>query len=126
MFYFSIIILYLSLLIFTILFQIGLVAGKPWGEWTMGGYNKGVLPTKLRIGAFVSILILSFFVLITLNKINLFGLDLNFPNWFKFLIITFNILGVIANSITQSPKEKKLWQPITISMLICSLTIFLS
>jgi len=126
MLYFSTAILYLSFLIFTILFQIGLVAGKPWGEWTMGGYNKGVLPLKLRFGAFISILILSFFVVITLNKINLFGLNLNFPDWFRFLIIAFNILAVIANSITQSPKERKLWQPITIAMLVCSLVIFLS
>ena len=126
MFYSSATVLYLLFLIFTILFQIGLVAGKPWGEWTMGGYNKGVLPTKLRFGAFISILILSFFALITLDKINLFWLDLNFPNWTPFLIITFNILAVIANSITQSPKERKLWQPITIVMLICSLIIFLT
>lgn len=126
MLYFFTTILYLALLIFTISFQIGLIIGMPWGEWTMGGYNKGALPIRLRFGAFISASILSFFALTISNKINLFGLNISLPSWVSFLIIGFNVLAVIANSITQSPKERKLWQPITIVMLICSLVIFLT
>lgn len=118
-------ILYLFLLAFTILFQIGLMVKKPWGEWTMGGYIKGVLPTKLRFAAFVSILILVFFSLVVINKVGLFGANFNFLDWSKFLIIGFNVLAVIANSATRSLKERKLWQPITILMLLCSLALFL-
>jgi len=122
-------ILYLFLLAFTILFQIGLIVKKPWGEWTMGGYVKGELPTKLRFAAFVSILILVFFSLVVINKVGLFGANFNFldwsKSWSKFLIIGFNVLAVIANSATRSLKERKLWQPITILMLLCSLALFL-
>jgi hypothetical protein len=122
-------ILYLFLLAFTILFQIGLMVKKPWGEWTMGGYIKGVLPTKLRFAAFLSFLILVFFSLVVINKVGLFGANFNFLDWSKlwskFLIIGFNVLAVIANSATRSLKERKLWQPITILMLLCSLALFL-
>jgi len=118
-------IIYLSLLLFTILFQIGLVAGRPWGEWTMGGYNKGALPYRLRIGAVTSILMLILIGLVIIDKINLFEINLDFPNWYGLGIIAFNILGVIANTITRSQKERKLWQPITTVMLICSLLLFI-
>ena len=116
---------YLSLNMLTVLFQIGLVFGRPWGEWTMGGYNKGVLPAKVRIGPFISILILSFFILFTINFTQIISTNLNLPEYIKWFIIAFNVLAVIANSITQSSKERKLWQPITIVMLVSSLIIFL-
>ena len=119
-------ILYLSLLLFTILFQMGLILGKPWGEWTMGGYHKGALPTNLRVGAFISILILSFLALIVIDQTQVFDIKLNFPDYFKWIVLAFNFAAVIANSITKSKKERKLWQPITILMLICSLIIFLN
>ncbi len=118
-------ILYLFLLFFTIAFQIGLVAGKPWGEWTMGGYQKGALPPKLRVGAGISILILSFFSLVVMNKVNLFSVNLGFPSWIKFVILAFNVLAVFANTITRSKKERLLWQPITAGMLICSVYLFI-
>jgi hypothetical protein len=117
-------ILYLALLLFTILFQIGLVFGKPWGEYTMGGYNKGVLPIKIRIAPFISILILSFFALFVINSTQILSTNFSFPSFIKWFIIGFNVLAVIANSATQSKKERRLWQPITIVMLLCSLVLF--
>lgn len=119
----SITILYLALLLFTILFQIGLVFGKPWGEWTMGGYNKGVLPAKLRAAPFISILILSFFALFIVYYTKIIPVNYSFPDFIKWFIIGFNVLAVIANSVTQSIKERQLWQPITIVMLVCSLVV---
>lgn len=116
-------ILYLALLLFTILFQIGLVFGKPWGEYTMGGYNKGVLPIKIRIAPFISILILSFFALFVINSTQILSINFSFPSFIKWFIIGFNVLAVIANSATQSKKERRLWQPITIVMLVCSLLV---
>lgn len=125
MFIFLVTIIYLLLILFTILFQLGLIFGKPWGKWTMGGYHKGVLPTKLRLGSFISIFILLFFTLFIIDQTQVFGFHLGFPDFIKWLIIGFNTLSVIANSITQSKKERQLWQPITIIMLTCSLVLFL-
>lgn len=118
-------IFYLSLYLFVILFQIGLLIGQPWGEYTMGGYNKGILPVKLRIAPFISILILIFFIIFTIDKTQIFGFSFNFPIYLKWLIIGFNILAFIANSITKSKKERMLWQPITLLILILSIYIFL-
>lgn len=117
--------IYLSLVLFTILFQIGLVFGRPWGEWTMGGYNKGVLPTKLRAAALLSIGILGFIALFVIDKSGYGLIKLNLPDNIKWLIIGFNILSVIANSVTKSKQERKLWQPITVIMLMCSLIVFI-
>jgi hypothetical protein len=116
--------MYLGFLIFTILFQVGLILGKPWGEWTMGGYVKGVLPARLRVGASLSVLILGFFGLVTADKALLSAVDFGFPGWVGLLIIGFNVLAVFANSVTRSQKERRLWQPITIAMLVCSLIVF--
>lgn len=119
-------IIYLLLLVFTILFQVGLILGKPWGEWTMGGYHKGALPIKLRFGSFISISILVLFVVFIINFTQILPTTIVFPPFFKWILISFNILAVIANSATKSQKERMLWQPITIIMLICSLVLFLT
>jgi hypothetical protein len=89
----------------------------------MGGYNKGVLPTKLRIAPFISILILSFFALFIIDTTKILAIGINFPEFINWFIISFNVLAVIANSITKSEKERKLWQPITIFMLGSSLVV---
>jgi len=118
--------IYLFLLLFTIAFQIGLIFGKPWGEWTMGGYHKVALPPKLRIGAFVSILILSFFGLFAIDYTQFLGINLNLTSFLKWIVISFNALSALVNTFTQSKKERNLWMPITIIMLLASLWIFLS
>jgi len=41
-----------------VVFQLALVAGAPWGAFAMGGQNKGILPSSLRIGAAVSAVIM--------------------------------------------------------------------
>ncbi len=120
-----IIITYLLLILFTILFQVGLVLGKPWGEWTMGGYHAGILPKKLRLGAFVSALLLLFLGLVVIDQTSFLGVSLNLPNFLKWIVVGFNFLAVIANSATKSKKERNLWLPITIIMLACSLWLFL-
>ena len=39
-------------------FQLALVAGAPWGEYTMGGQCKGRLPRSLRVVEAVSAVIM--------------------------------------------------------------------
>ena len=39
-------------------FQIALVAGAPWGEYTMGGQHLGKLPGQFRVTAAVSAIIM--------------------------------------------------------------------
>jgi hypothetical protein len=41
-----------------VVFQVALVAGAPWGEYTMGGRNIGRLPRPFRFGAAVSAVIM--------------------------------------------------------------------
>ncbi len=48
----------ISIVIF-VLFHLGLIAGLPWGKAAMGGKFPGVYPPKMRVAAFVNILILT-------------------------------------------------------------------
>lgn len=116
-------IVYLLILCFTIIFQVGLILGKKWGEYTMGGYHKGKLPIHLRFFTFISVLILIFISLIILQESKLID------NYFKLQdnliwgVIVFNIISFFMNTITRSKKERMLWQPLTGIMLIISIII---
>ena len=57
-------ILYILIIVVVIFFQVFLVLGAPWGEFTQGGRHKGTLPISGRISAAVSIPILVFICLL--------------------------------------------------------------
>jgi len=63
--------LFVVLIACTILFQIALAAGVPWGEFAWGGSHPGTLPRQLRIasGASVAVLlVLAFVVLVRVER----------------------------------------------------------
>jgi hypothetical protein len=119
------VLVFLILTIFIILFQIALVIGKPWGEYTMGGYVKGILPLKLRITAFVSALILTLIGFIGLEKSGIVNLPFSLPNYLIWFVVGYMFLGSILNSITKSKKERMIWRPVTIVLFLCSLYLAL-
>ncbi len=49
---------YVIVIALTVVFQISLIAGPPWGRFTQGGGHKGPLPTPNRVAAGLSILLL--------------------------------------------------------------------
>ena len=104
------VILYILITVVVILFQLFLVFGAPWGEFTQGGRHKGVLPTSGRVSAAVSIPILIFMALSISSVVGFL------PNWsIRTAYITIALQGVTAifNWITPSQKEKRLWGPVT-------------
>ena len=103
-------ILYILITVVVIFFQLFLVLGAPWGEFTQGGRHKGTLPIIGRISAAVSIPILVF---MASSISSIVGLA---PNWsIRTAYITLALQGVTAvfNLITPSLKEKRLWGPVT-------------
>ena len=103
-------ILYILITVVVIFFQLFLVLGAPWGEFTQGGRHKGTLPISGRISAAVSIPILVFMASSISSVVGFV------PNWsIRTAYITLALQGVTAvfNLITPSLKERRLWGPVT-------------
>ena len=109
-------------------FQLALVAGAPWGEYTMGGQNKGRLPRLFRVGAAVSAVIMlaqaghylaqagALPPLLTPNASSV-------VNWIWF---GFTVVGLIMNSISRSRKERNTWVPVLLVSVVCTLLVALN
>lgn len=112
---------FVLLTVFTAIFQLGLAVGQPWGEYTMGGRHKGVLPVQMRINAVFSAIVLVFMAYVAIDRSKLFNPISFQPSSTIWLVTGYMALAVLLNSITKSQKEKKLWQPVTIVLFVCSL-----
>ena len=108
-----------------VVFQLALVAGAPWGEFTMGGQNKGALPRSLRMGAAVSAVIMLAQAGHYLAQAGALTKLLdptgnNVVNWIWF---GFSIAGLILNSISRSKKERNTWVPVLLASSVCTLLV---
>ena len=115
-------ILYILITVVVIFFQLFLVLGAPWGEFTQGGRHKGTLPISGRISAAVSIPILVFMASSISSVVGFV------PNWsIRTAYITLALQGVTAvfNLITPSLKERRLWGPVTtIAFILAAYSTF--
>ena len=119
-------IIFSVLIVIIVFFQIGLAIGMPWGEYAMGGYFPGRFPWKLRVLAIVQGILLIIFALIVLDKADLFRFEyFSIPSIAIWFVVAFSILTSILNFITKSKKERKIWFPASILLLITSLMVAL-
>ena len=122
----SLIVVVISLGVFA--FQIALVSGAPWGEYTMGGQNKGTLPTQLRVGAAVSAVIMLAQAGHYLAQAGVLPQLLD-PSWnsvINWIWFGFTVAGLIMNSISRSKKERNTWVPVLLISTICTLLVALN
>ena len=106
-----------------ILFQLCLIAGAPWGRLTQGGKTDGPLPTSGRIFAAVSVFLLAAMSLAILSAA---GYWPNWPIWVGWTTLAIQAVSALLNWITPSVKERKLWGPVTLVMLLLVLMVMLS
>jgi hypothetical protein len=110
-----------------ILFQIALVLGAPWGEFTLGGRWKGRLPIRVRLIPLLSIALLVFFCVVVLARADFLGrASWALVPWLIWLVVAYCLLGCIVNAITPSRLERMLWLPVVASMLATSVIVALS
>lgn len=98
---------YLALTTFTVLFQLALVAGAPWGRFTQGGMHAGVLPKQGRFLALFSAVLLVWFALGVAQQ-----------SWVGWLATGYLALGLVMNSLSKSVSERMLWVPVIAGMLL--------
>lgn len=107
-----------------IAFQLALAAGAPWGEFAMGGAYPGQFPPQLRIAAVVQAVILALLALVVFARARV-----ALPGWSRsshrliWVVVAFSTISLILNSITPSPRERAIWAPVALVMVICSVTV---
>lgn len=105
------------------LFQVALIAGKPWGEYAWGGYHK-VLTKKLKIASAFSILIYFFIILIVLNYVGISSLlGESFADTAMKIITGYFFVGIFLNAISRSKKERTVMVPATLILFASSLLL---
>jgi len=87
-----------------------------------------VLPTKLRIGSIVSIVLYALFALVLVDRSGLapiFGGGV-FGVVAAWVLLGYFTLGIIMNAISRSTQERKVMVPATAVLGACTLVIALS
>ncbi len=114
-------IIYASLSLAVVAFQIALAAGAAWGAFAMGGAFPGQFPPALRIAAIIQAVFLLVLALIVLARAGVI-----LPSWSRasrwliWLVVAFAVLGFILNVITPSAGERAIWAPVAFLLLISS------
>lgn len=108
----------------TVIFQLALALGAPWGELAWGGAYTGALPTTMRLASLGSIVLLLALAAVVLIRAGLTGLRWK-PASTKlvWLVVAYCGLGVIANAMSPSFWERVIWVPVTLVLLACSLVV---
>jgi hypothetical protein len=102
-------------------FQVALAAGAPWGALAMGGRYPGRLPPAMRALAIVQALILLLLALIVLDAAGLAELGwTSAVPWLPWLPVVFAGLSVAVNGISPSIRERRLWVPVGVVLLVSS------
>ena len=108
-------------------FQLALACGAPWGEFTLGGKYRGRLPRHIRFIPILSSVLLIGFALIVLARAGLAFATLGAAShgWI-WGVVGYCALGAIANAITPSRRERAVWLPVLILMLVSSTAVGLA
>ena len=118
--------IFTALAVLVIAFQIALVAGAPWGEYTLGGSYPGQLPMPIRLVPIVSALLIASFVLTVRARAGLLWANQRAGRIFArfiWVVVAYSALGTLLNAITPSAIERLIWLPVVIGLLLTSLRV---
>lgn len=112
-----------------ILFQLALVAGAPWGEYTQGGQDTGTLSIGGRIIAMFSagvLFMMGSALLALIRKGPFKDMRREIIHKFAFITVAYSGIGVIMNFASKSDGERMVWGPITLIGFLFSLHAYRS
>lgn len=106
------------------IFQSLLSTGYPLGRFAWGGRHD-VLPTKLRIGSAISILLYIFFAVIILSAAGVANIISNeqLTSIAIWVLVAYFFLGVFMNGISQSKLERAVMTPVALCLALSCLLI---
>ncbi|MCR2809396.1 MULTISPECIES: hypothetical protein [unclassified Microbacterium] len=106
-------------------FQAALVLGAPWGRFAWGGQHR-VLPTRLRVGSAISIIVYAVIVLLAWTKVGVVpAIPAIIGDVGMWIVFGYFCLGIVMNAISRSTSERNVMVPVTIVLTVLSLLIAL-
>jgi hypothetical protein len=104
-----------AILVCLAIFQLSAAFGAPIGHFTLGGQHK-VLPLKLRIASFLSILIDALFAFFILSKAGVIEsfLPTEVLTVGMWIFTFYFALGVVMNAISRSKAERFVMTPLAL------------
>jgi hypothetical protein len=108
-------------------FQFALALGAPWGAYAMGGKFPGRYPLAMRVAALGQAALLALVAVIVLSEAGLLvpSVSQALP-WLIWIAVAFSGVSVVLNAITPSSDERRIWVPVAVVMLACSLAVALT
>ena len=105
--------------------QILLAAGRPLGRFAWGGQHE-VLPTGLRIGSAVSVVLYAAFAVVILQAAGAFSvLPGGIADVGIWVLTGYFALGVVVNGISRSVPERLVMTPVVLVLAVCCLVVAL-
>jgi hypothetical protein len=120
-------ILYTIISAAVVAFQIALAAGAPWGEYAMGGAFPGQFPPALRIAAIIQALLLVAMAVVILARAGLIMPRWSRASrWLAWIVVAFATVSLVLNLLTPSARERAIWAPTALLLLISSIVVAFS
>ena len=106
-------------------FQLALIFGAPIGRFAWGGQHR-VLPTKLRIGSAVSIVIYTIIALLALDRAGLVDVVPEVVSTVgMWVVFAYFVLGIGMNAISRSKPERYTMAPVSALLAVLGLLVAL-
>ncbi|MEJ1156394.1 hypothetical protein [Microbacterium marmarense] len=106
------------------LFQLALIFGAPLGAFAWGGQHR-VLPTRLRIGSAVSIVIYALIVVVAWDRVGAVDIfDESVAEVAMWVIFAYFMLGIVMNAVSRSKPERYTMVPMCV--VLAALSYFIA
>jgi hypothetical protein len=106
-------------------FQLLLIAGLPLGRFAWGGQN-AVLPTNLRIGSAVSIVLYAIFAVLILQAADAVAvLPAGLAGVAIWVLTAYFAVGVAMNAVSRSRQERAVMTPVSLVLAAACLVLAL-
>ena len=107
-------------------FQLALIFGAPLGRFAWGGTHR-ILPTRLRIGSAVSVVIYAVIALLALDCAGVIDLVPDAVSTVAmWVVFAYFVLGIAMNGISRSKPERYTMAPLSALLAALSLLVVLS
>ena len=106
-------------------FQLALALGAPIGRFAWGGQHR-VLPTRLRIGSAISIVIYAVIAVIALDRAGVVDVVSDVVSTVgMWVVFAYFVIGIPMNAISRSRPERYMMTPVVTVLAVLSLIVAL-
>ena len=106
------------------IFQLSLILGAPLGRFAWGGQND-VLPSRLRRGSIIAIILYAAFSVIVLTKSAVITVAVLQPvvGLLAWMLVVYLVIGVVMNLLSRSLSERLVMTPVAAILVILGLLV---